>query len=79
MSVKDWVNAIVDDDTKEWNALPKEERLKNAKYSRAQQILTIWQMINKDKDLITARWRQKQIEWLKNCCLSYIHDFKLEV
>ncbi len=63
------VFAVLDSD--DFNDLPLEEREKIIKYTSIQQILTLWQVLAKDKELTTEAWRRKQRAWLKNCVESY--------
>lgn len=63
------VFAVLDSD--DFNDLPLEEREKILKYTSIQQILTLWQVLAKDKELTTEAWRRKQRAWLKNCVESY--------
>ena len=59
-TLEEKVMAIIDNVSSDFNALPKEERIKIIRYTSEMQILTIWQMMNKDNDLTTKRWRDKQ-------------------
>ena len=63
------VFAVLESD--DFNDLPLEEREKIIKYTAHQQILTLWQVLAKDKELTTEAWRRKQRDWLKNCVRSY--------
>ena len=65
-SLEEQVKGIIENVGAEFNALPFEDRKQINKYLSFMQILTIWQMLNKDKDTTNA-WRDKQREWLKNC------------
>ena len=67
--------AIIDNVKKDFNNLPMEEREKICRYTSSTQILTICQMLNKDTDLTTERWRKKQREWLKNCVETHEKEF----
>ena len=55
----------------DYNDLPFEERKHIGKYMAKQQILTLWQILNRDKELTTAAWRRRQRDWLENCVKSY--------
>ena len=55
----------------DFNNLPYEERKRIAKYKTEQQILTIMQMIEKDKDYTTRAWKNKQMKWLECVVESY--------
>lgn len=74
-SLDEKVRAILDDVSEEFNALPFDERKRICKYTSHMQILTIWQMINGDTDLITKRWKDKQRQWLKNCVESHMKEY----
>ena len=74
-TLEEKVKAIIDNVSSDFNALPKEERIKIIRYTSEMQILTIWQMLNKDNDLTTKRWRDKQKAWLKNCVESHQRDY----
>lgn len=68
-TLEEKTRAIIDDS--DFNDLPYAERQRIGKYMSEQQILTIWQMLLKDKELTTEAWRKKQRAWLKNCVESY--------
>ena len=68
---------IMDSTSKEFNALLYEERKRIGKYLDYQKILTLWQMINKDRDMTTEAWRKKQLAWLKSCVSSFQHDYDM--
>lgn len=67
------VNDIIENS--DFNDLPFEERNRISKYLSRMQILTIWQMLNKDKQLTTGAWRKKQLAWLKNCVESHQREY----
>ena len=67
------VNAIIENS--DFNDLPFEERKRICMYLSRMQILTIWQMLNKDKHLTTDAWRKKQLNWLKNCVESHQREY----
>ena len=69
------VNAILGNVSEDFNAMPFEERERIKRYTSYEQILTIWQMINKDKDLTTERWREKQRKWLENCVSLHQREY----
>lgn len=62
-------------DNSDFNDLPYDERVRIAKYTKEMQILTIIQMLNKDKELTTEAWRRKQRNWLENCVRSYEEEY----
>lgn len=66
-SLEERVNGIIENVGDEFNGLPIEERKRINKYLSFMQILTIWKMLNKDKNITTNAWRDKQRKWLKNC------------
>lgn len=55
----------------DFNSLPIEERGRITRYTREQQILTLYQVLIKDKDLTTVAWRKKIRSWLENCIDTY--------
>lgn len=55
----------------DFNSLPIEERGRIRRYTREQQILTLYQVLIKDKDLTTVAWRKKIRSWLENCINTY--------
>jgi hypothetical protein len=59
----------------DFNDLPFEERKRINKYLSRMQILTIWQMLLKDKRLTTDAWREKQRKWLENCVESHQREY----
>ena len=67
------VNNIIENS--DFNDLPFEERKRICKYLSRMQILTIWQMLNKDKHLTTDAWRKKQLNWLKICVESHQREY----
>lgn len=67
------VNSILDNS--DFNDLPYEERVRIAKYTSEEKILTISQMLNKDSELTTEAWRRKQRKWLENCVRSYEENY----
>lgn len=66
------VQGIIEGVSEDFNSLPEEERKRIAKYTSEMQILTIWQMLHKDDDLTTKRWKSKQRKWLENCVKSHL-------
>lgn len=62
-------------DNSDFNDLPYEERKRISKYTQEQQILTIYQMIQKDNGLTTKLWRDKQRQWLANCVKTYREEW----
>ena len=58
-------------DESDFNELPFEERKRICKDRDEQQILTIWQTLEKNKHLTTDAWRKKQRQWLANCVEQY--------
>lgn len=67
------VNCILENS--DFNDLPFEERKRICKYTAETQILTIWQMLIKDKEHTTEVWRRKQRKWLENCVESYQREY----
>lgn len=55
----------------DFNSLPIEERGRIRRYTREQQILTLYQVLIKDKDLTTVAWRKKIRSWLESCIDTY--------
>ena len=77
-SLEERVNGIIENVGDEFNGLPFEERKRINKYLSFIQILTLWQMLNKDKDITTNAWRDKQREWLKNCVEMHLKEWGYE-
>ena len=63
-------------DNSDFNSLPFEERKKIAKYTAEQQIQSIVQLIEKDSQLTTKAWRDKQTEWLGNVVAFYKSEYQ---
>jgi len=63
-------------DSSDFNDLPYEERVRISKYKAHTQILTLWQVLNNDKDLTNERWRKRIRSWLENCVRSYRQEFE---
>lgn len=61
-------------DNSDFNSLPLEERNKIIKYCKEQQILTLWQVLNKYKEYTSPWFRKKLSKWLENCVTSYIRE-----
>ncbi len=74
-TLEEKVNAILENVGDDFNNLPFEERKRINRYISRTQILTIWQMLLKDKDLTTKRWREKQRAWLENCVKSHQTEY----
>lgn len=51
----------------DFNDLPLEERKKICKYTSQMQILTLWQVLEKNQHLTTEAWRKKMQDWILNC------------
>ena len=68
-SLDEKVQIILDES--DFNDLPFEERKRINKYNKQMQILTLWQVLNKDKHLTTDAWRKKIRAWLENCVKLY--------
>lgn len=67
--LKKKVQKIIDD--KSFNDLPIEQRQFIYKFLLQQQILTIYQCIISNDDLICKRLKYNLSEWLKNCIKNY--------
>lgn len=68
-SLEQIVTGIIENS--DFNSLPIEERGRIRRYTREQQILTLYQVLIKDKDLTTVAWRKKIRSWLENCIDTY--------
>ena len=77
-SLEEKVNEIIEGVSAEFNNMTYEERKRIKKYTSYMQILTIWQMLNKDDNLTTKRWRDSQTKWLKNCVESHLKEWWYE-
>jgi hypothetical protein len=77
-SLNEKVKGILENVREDFNNLPIEERKRISKYLSYMQIFTIWQMLNKDKDITTNSWRDKQREWLKNCVELHLKEWWYE-
>lgn len=75
-SIKNIVQKIIDD--KSFNDLPIEQRQFIFKFLLQQQILTIYQCITSNDDLICKRLKYNLSEWLKNCIKNYEECVKEE-
>ena len=63
-------------DSSDFNDLPYEERVRISKYKTQTQILTLWQVLNRDKDLTNERWKKRIRAWLEYCVQSYRQEFE---
>lgn len=63
-------------DNSDFNSLPIEERKKIIKYTKEQQILTLWQVLNNYKDYTSPYFRKKLSKWLENCVASYREEIE---
>lgn len=68
-SLEQIVTGIIENS--DFNSLPIEERGRIRRYTREEQILTLYQVLIKDKDLTTVAWRKKIRSWLENCIDTY--------
>ena len=73
-SLKNKVQKIIDD--KSFNDLPIEQRQFIYKFLLQQQILTIYNCITSNDDLMCKRLKYKLSEWLKNCINEYEKNFQ---
>ena len=74
-TLEERARAIIENVGEEYNALPIEERKRINKYLSHMQILTIWQMLNKDEDIVTHKWKVKQRKWLNNCVERHLKEW----
>jgi hypothetical protein len=74
-TLEEKVKDIIDNVSTEFNDLPFETRKAIHKFTSEMQILTIWQMLNKDKDITTQKWRDKQRKWLENCVEYHLKEW----
>lgn len=72
-TLEEKVNCILDNS--DFNSLPFEERKRIGKYLSQQQILTLHQVLLKDRDLTNERWRKHIRDWLKNCVESHLKEY----
>ena len=73
-TLEEKVRYILDDS--DFNDLPFEERVRIGRYKSEQQILTLYQVLNKDKSNTTEAWRRKIRAWLKNCVDTYYEEYR---
>lgn len=73
-TLEEKVRYILDDS--DFNDLPFEERVRISRYKAEQQILTLYQVLNKDKSNTTEAWRKKTRAWLKNCVDIYYREYR---
>ena len=59
----------------DFNDQPFEERERIARYKKETQILTLYQVLCKDKANTTETWRKHIRSWLKNCVDSYNSEY----
>ena len=59
----------------DFNDLPFEERKRIIKYLGIMQILTLWQVLKKDGDLVTPAWRKRIRVWLNACVEAYQEEY----
>ena len=72
-TLEEKVRYILDDS--DFNELPYEERVRIGKYKAEQQILTLYQVLRKDKEHTTETWRRKIRSWLKGCVDTYYSEY----
>ena len=65
-------------DNNDFNDLPFEERRRITKYLTIMQILTLWQVLKKDGDLVTPAWKNRMRLWLKACVETYQEEYGIE-
>lgn len=73
-SLMERANAIIEDCAEDYNALPIEERHRIGRYMAYEKILTVVQMMKKDRPHTTEVWRTKQQVWLAGLVSTYEHD-----
>lgn len=73
-SLMERANAIIEDCGADYNALPIEERKRIGRYMAYEKILTVVQMIEKDRTHTTEAWRKIQMAWLRGLVTTYEHD-----
>ena len=60
----------------DFNNLPFEERKRISKYTAEQQILTLYQVLNKYRDITTDCWREKIRKRLTDCVNTYYDEYR---
>ena len=73
-SLTERANAIIEDCAADYSALPIEERKRIGRYMAYEKILTVVQMIEKDRAHTTEAWRKSQTAWLRGLVTTYEHD-----
>lgn len=73
-SLMERANAIIQDCAEDYNALPIEERKRIGRYMAYEKILTVVQMLEKDRTHTTEAWRKIQMAWLRGLVITYEHD-----
>lgn len=69
------VRAIIGNVNDDFLALSNEERKRICRFTSQQQILTVWQMINCDRNLTTEAWREKQRKLLETCVENHRREW----
>lgn len=77
-TLEEQVKGIIEGVSEDFHSLPEEERKRIAKYTSEMRILTIWQMLHKDDDLTTKRWKSMQRKWLENCVKRHLERWWYE-
>ena len=72
-TLEEKVMAIIE--SSDFNDLPFEERERISKYLSRMQILTLYQVLNKHKELTTEAWRKKIRSWLKACVEDHQNEY----
>lgn len=54
-----------------FNLLDFETRKEISKYMDVMKILTLYQVIESNKEITTSAWRRKMRDWLMNCVNDY--------
>ena len=73
-SLMERANAIIEDCADDYSALPIEERKRIGRYMAYEKILTVVQMVEKDRTHTTEAWRKIQMAWLRGLVITYEHD-----
>ena len=72
------VNKVVNHCNSKFNALTFEKRMEICQYLSEMQILTIYQLLHRNEDLLCEKWKASTKGWLRDLLKSYIVSYMVE-
>lgn len=76
--LKEKVGRIVEVTSDKFNALPYEKRVEMFEYIGEMQILTMWQLLHKNEELLCSKWKENVRSWLEWCIRDHFEHYMKE-